>query len=98
MPRPGGTGSSGPATAGGGSRRIRCRRATVGTAESRAGDAPALEPTIDRRACCIKHRVMATNLVDALANIPMLSTLDRHHLERLAKDFSKRTFPAGSVV
>jgi CRP-like cAMP-binding protein len=42
--------------------------------------------------------VMPMNLVDALANIPMLSTLDRHHLERLAKDFSERTFPAGSVV
>ena len=28
----------------------------------------------------------------------MLSSLDRRHLERLAKDFSERTFPAGSVV
>lgn len=28
----------------------------------------------------------------------MLSSLDRRHLEKLAKDFSDRTFPAGSVV
>jgi voltage-gated potassium channel len=41
---------------------------------------------------------MSTNVVDALARVPMLSSLDRHHLEKLAKDFSERTFPAGSVV
>jgi CRP-like cAMP-binding protein len=41
---------------------------------------------------------MATNVVDALAHVPMLSSLDRRHLEKLAKDFSERTFPAGSVV
>lgn len=41
---------------------------------------------------------MSTNVVDALARVPMLSSLDRRHLERLAKDFSDRTFPAGSVV
>ena len=41
---------------------------------------------------------MATNVVDALARVPMLSSLDRKHLEKLAKDFSERTFPAGSVV
>ena len=28
----------------------------------------------------------------------MLSSLDRRHLEKLAKDFTERTFPAGSVV
>ncbi len=28
----------------------------------------------------------------------MLSGLDRPHLERLARDFTERTFPAGSVV
>ncbi len=28
----------------------------------------------------------------------MLSSVDRRHLEKLAKDFSERTFPAGSVV
>lgn len=28
----------------------------------------------------------------------MLSSLDRRHLEKLAKDFSDRTFPAGAVV
>jgi CRP-like cAMP-binding protein len=41
---------------------------------------------------------MPTNVVDALAKIPMLSSLDRQHLERLSKDFSERTFPAGNVV
>jgi voltage-gated potassium channel len=39
-----------------------------------------------------------TNVVDALANVPMLSSLDRKHLEKLAKDFAERTFPAGAVV
>ena len=41
---------------------------------------------------------MPTNVVDALAAVPMLSGLDRKHLEKLAKEFSERTFPAGSVV
>ena len=41
---------------------------------------------------------MSTNVVDALGRVPMLSSLDRKHLEKLAKDFSERTFPAGSVV
>jgi CRP-like cAMP-binding protein len=41
---------------------------------------------------------MSTNAVDALARVPLLSGLDRRHLEKLAKDFSERTFPAGSVV
>ena len=41
---------------------------------------------------------MSTNAVDALARVPLLSSLDHRHLERLAKDFSERTFPAGSVV
>jgi hypothetical protein len=41
---------------------------------------------------------MSTNAVDALARVPLLSSLDRKHLEKLAKDFSDRTFPAGSVV
>jgi CRP-like cAMP-binding protein len=41
---------------------------------------------------------MPTNAVDALARVPLLSGLDRRHLEKLAKDFSERTFPAGSVV
>ena len=41
---------------------------------------------------------MPTNVVDALSRVPMLSSLDRKHLEKLAKDFSERTFPAGSVV
>ena len=41
---------------------------------------------------------MATNVVDALSRVPMLSSLDRKHLEKLAKDFSERTFSAGSVV
>ena len=41
---------------------------------------------------------MSTNVVDALAHVPMLSSLDRKHLERLAKDFTERTFPTGSVI
>jgi CRP-like cAMP-binding protein len=41
---------------------------------------------------------MATNVIDALARVPLLSSLDRRHLEKLAKDFSEKTFPAGSVV
>jgi CRP-like cAMP-binding protein len=41
---------------------------------------------------------MSTNVVDALAHVPMLSSLDRKHLEKLAKDFTERTFPAGSVI
>jgi len=41
---------------------------------------------------------MPTNVVDALARVPLLSSLDRRHLEKLAKDFSEKTFPAGSVV
>ena len=41
---------------------------------------------------------MATNVVEALSRVPMLSSLDRKHLEKLARDFSERTFPAGSAV
>jgi CRP-like cAMP-binding protein len=41
---------------------------------------------------------MPTNVVDALAAVPMLSGLDRKHLEKLSKEFSERTFPAGAVV
>ena len=39
-----------------------------------------------------------STVVDALAKVPLLSGLDRKHLEKLAKDFSSRTFPAGAVV
>ena len=35
---------------------------------------------------------------DLLAKVPLLASLDQKHLERLARDFSERTFPAGSVV
>ena len=41
---------------------------------------------------------MSTNVVDALAHVPMLSSLDRKHLEKLAKDFTDRTFPPGTVI
>jgi CRP-like cAMP-binding protein len=41
---------------------------------------------------------MPTNVIDALAQVPMLASLDRKHLERLSKDFAERTFPAGSVI
>ena len=39
-----------------------------------------------------------TATADLLAGVPLLSSLDRKHLESLARDFSERTFPAGSVV
>ena len=41
---------------------------------------------------------MAMNVVDALAKVPMLASLDRPHLEKLSRDFATRTFPAGTVV
>ncbi|HEX5015668.1 MAG TPA: cyclic nucleotide-binding domain-containing protein [Candidatus Limnocylindrales bacterium] len=41
---------------------------------------------------------MPTNVVDALSRVDMLSSLDKKHLEKLAKDFSERSFPAGTVV
>jgi CRP-like cAMP-binding protein len=41
---------------------------------------------------------MSMTAADALASVPLLSSLDKPHLEKLAKDFSKRTFPAGAVV
>ena len=43
-------------------------------------------------------RGMSTTVVDALARVPMLESLDRKHIEKLSKDFSERTFPAGTVV
>jgi voltage-gated potassium channel len=39
-----------------------------------------------------------TDTVELLAGVPLLASLDRKHLQRLAKDFSERTFPAGTVV
>ncbi len=39
-----------------------------------------------------------TDTVDLLAGVPLLSSLDRKHLQQLAKSFRSRTFPAGSVV
>lgn len=39
-----------------------------------------------------------SDIAELLAGVPLLSGLDRKHLDRLAKDFSPRTFPAGSVV
>ena len=39
-----------------------------------------------------------TDTVELLAGVPLLASLDRKHLQRLAKDFSEKTFPAGSVV
>jgi CRP-like cAMP-binding protein len=41
---------------------------------------------------------MPITAVDALAKVPLLSSLDRPHLEKLAKDFSRRQFAAGSVI
>ena len=39
-----------------------------------------------------------TDTADLLAGVPLLSGLDRKQLATLARDFSERTFPAGSVV
>lgn len=39
-----------------------------------------------------------TDTADLLASVPLLSGLDRKQLEALARDFSERTFPAGTVV
>jgi CRP/FNR family cyclic AMP-dependent transcriptional regulator len=39
-----------------------------------------------------------TDTADLLATVPLLSGLDRKQLESLARDFSERTFPAGTVV
>jgi CRP-like cAMP-binding protein len=39
-----------------------------------------------------------TQTADLLAAVPLLSGLERKDLERLSKDFTERTFPAGSVV
>ena len=39
-----------------------------------------------------------SDTADLLAAVPMLSGLDRKQLEKLARDFSRRTFPAGTVV
>ena len=39
-----------------------------------------------------------TQTADLLGAVPLLSSLDRKDLERLAKDFTERTFPAGSIV
>ena len=39
-----------------------------------------------------------TDTADLLAGVPLLSGLDRKQLETLARDFSERTFPAGTVV
>ena len=41
---------------------------------------------------------MSTDVVEALARVPLLSSLDHRHLVQLSKDFSERTFPAGSVI
>ena len=39
-----------------------------------------------------------TDIADLLAKVPLLAGLDRKHLERLGRDFSERTFQAGSTV
>ena len=39
-----------------------------------------------------------TDTADLLAGVPLLSGLDRKQLATLARDFTERTFPAGSVV
>ena len=39
-----------------------------------------------------------TDTVDLLAGVPLLASLERKDLQRLAKDFTEKTFPAGAVV
>lgn len=39
-----------------------------------------------------------TDTADLLAGVPLLSGLDRKQLESMARDFTERTFPAGTVV
>ena len=39
-----------------------------------------------------------TDAVAALSRVPLLSGLDNRDLERLARDFGERAFPAGSTV
>ena len=39
-----------------------------------------------------------SDTTDLLAKVPLLASLDQKQLDRLARDFSERTFPAGSVV
>jgi CRP-like cAMP-binding protein len=39
-----------------------------------------------------------SDTTDLLAKVPLLSSLDRKELESLAKEFTERTFPAGTVV
>jgi CRP-like cAMP-binding protein len=39
-----------------------------------------------------------SDTTDLLAKVPLLSSLDRKELEALAKEFTERTFPAGTVV
>ena len=39
-----------------------------------------------------------TDTVALLATVPLFSSLDKKELQRLAKDFTERTFPAGATV
>ena len=39
-----------------------------------------------------------TDPVELLASVPLFATLDKKQLQRLAKDFTERTFPEGAVV
>ena len=39
-----------------------------------------------------------SDTADLLAGVPFLASLDRKHLDRLARDFTERTFAAGSVA
>jgi CRP-like cAMP-binding protein len=41
---------------------------------------------------------MSKAIVDVLATVPLLSGLDHKRLERLARDFTDRMIPAGTVV
>jgi len=41
---------------------------------------------------------MSNPTADVLGTVPLLSSLDRRHLERLSNDFRERAIPAGTVV
>jgi CRP-like cAMP-binding protein len=41
---------------------------------------------------------MSDSIVDVLGTVPLLSGLDKKHLERMAKDFKERSIPAGTVI
>ena len=56
------------------------------------------QQSIDNSSRRLHDRAMSTNVVDALARVPMLRASTGSTSRSSSKDFSERTFPAGSVV